>query len=104
MVRIVQDILGLGFSWNANTNQATFYDNIGNIVVFTAGSRTALVNGQTTQIRAGTLQADARIITDMGQSRMFVPIAFFRTLPFAGADVRWNAGAVGFRSVTVIVE
>jgi len=88
--RVVADLAGfpweVGFSyWDAAARRATFGDGTMS-VVFEADSTTAVVNGVPTEITAGGLVADARIIN----GRMFVPISFFNTLPGFPVSVRWN--------------
>ena len=90
--RVVADVIGLpwgpGYSgWNGDTRTATFSDGT-NIVSFSLDNPTvAVVNGSTVPITASGLPADVRIL-DGG--RLFVPIAFFRYLPF-NVDISWNA-------------
>jgi len=89
--RVVADLAGLpwgnGYStWNDVTGTATFTD--GNVTIeFTAGSSTAIVNGESVAITAGGLAADARIVG----GRMMVPISFFNTIPWFPLNVRWNS-------------
>ena len=96
MVRVIADILGLEWSFNPATNQATFSGyNAQNqyiTMVFTINSSTMLVNGAPRDVRAsaGVVPAISR------NGRLFVPVLVFQEV--YGVTIRWDAAT---QSVTV---
>ena len=107
--RVVADLAGLQWAsvptagmsyWDAGTQTVVFSDG-DNTVSFRSGSQFANVNGVPTQIMAGNLRADARVLPNGGQQRMFVPVAFFNTLPF-NVTIQWNQyTSPADRSITI---
>ena len=103
-VRVIADVSGFawgehGTGWNAATQTATFSDGV-NTVTFTHGSEYASVNGVPTQIVAGGLRADARVIGD----RMFIPVTFLnqRLGHIFPINVTWNPYVTpADRSITI---
>ena len=96
MVRVIADILGLEWSFNPATNQATFSGyNAQNqyiTMVLTINSSTMLVNGASRDVRAsaGVVPAISR------NGRLFVPVLVFQEV--YGVTIRWDGAT---QSVTV---
>lgn len=96
MVRVIADILGLDWSFNAQTNTATFSGyNAQNQFIrmeLTINSSTMLVNGVPQEVRAsaGVVPAISR------DGRIFVPVMVFQEV--FGVTIQWNGTN---RTVTV---
>ena len=96
MVRVIADILGLDWSFNAQTNTATFsgYNAQNQFITMelTINSTTMRVNGVPREVRAsaGVVPAISR------DGRIFVPVMVFQDV--FGVTIQWNAAN---RTVTV---
>ena len=88
MVRVIADILGLGWSFNPDTSTATFtgynMDNQFIVMELTINSTTMRVNGIPREVRAsaGPVPAISR------GGRLFVPVAVFQEV--FGVTIQWN--------------